>query len=51
MQRSSEKEVLLYLIEFADYVEPLITMKPKDAKKAIQQLPKKFEDARSYLQD
>jgi ElaB/YqjD/DUF883 family membrane-anchored ribosome-binding protein len=35
MQRASEKEVLIYLQELADYVEQVMTMKLKDAKKAL----------------
>jgi hypothetical protein len=35
MQRASEKEVLIYLQELADYVEQVMAMKLKDAKKAL----------------
>ena len=37
--RSGEKEILLFLIEFSDFVLKLLAMKFKDAKKAAQNLP------------
>ena len=37
--RSGEKEILLFLIEFSDFVLKLLSMKFKDAKKAAQNLP------------
>ena len=48
--RSGEKEILVFLIEMADYVLVLLEMKFKDAKKYTQTLPAKMESCRDYLQ-
>lgn len=50
-QRSAEKDVLHFLIELADFVPTVVTLKSKDARKAVQSLPKRLEDARPYLQE
>ena len=47
--RSGEKEILLFLIELSSFVQRLLTMKFKDAKKATQNLPPKMETCRDYL--
>lgn len=47
--RSGEKEILVFLIEMADYVNNLLSMKFKDAKKATQSLPAKMDSCRDYL--
>lgn len=47
--RSGEKEILLFLIDFSEFVLKLLTMKFKDAKKATQNLPEKKESCRDYL--
>ena len=49
--RSGEKEILVFLIEMADYVLALLEMKFKDAKKRTQTLPAKMESCRDYLQN
>ena len=48
--RSGEKEILLFMIELANYVLNVLEMKFKDAKKHTQTLPKKMESCRDYLQ-
>ena len=47
--RSGEKEILHFLIEFSDYVQTLLSMTFKDAKKVTQSLPDKFSSTREYL--
>ena len=47
--RSGEKEILLFLIELSTFVQRLLAMKFKDAKKATQNLPAKMETCRDYL--
>ena len=47
--RSGEKEILLFLIELSDFVQNLLAMKFKDAKKTTQNLPAKMESVRDYL--
>ena len=42
-QRAAEKDVLQYLIDLADMIPSLVTLKPKEARKAIQSLPKSLE--------
>jgi len=49
--RSGEKEILVFLIEMADYVQNLLSMKFKDAKKHTQSLPAKMDSCRDYLQN
>lgn len=48
--RQGEKEILHWFIRFADFVQNMLTMKFKEAKKETQILPKEFESARDYLQ-
>jgi len=47
--RSGEKEILIFLMEMADYVLDLLNMKFKDAKKHTQNLPAKMDSCRDYL--
>lgn len=47
--RSGEKEILLFMIELSTFVQHLLTMKFKDAKKTAQNLPAKMESCRDYL--
>ena len=47
--RSGEKEILLFLIELSTFVQRLLTMKFKEAKKATQNLPAKMESCRDYM--
>ena len=49
--RSGEKEILVFLIELADYVLNLLNMKFKDAKRMTQNLPAKMDSCRDYLQN
>lgn len=49
--RSGEKEILVFLIELADYVLNLLNMKFKDAKRMTQNLPTKMDSCRDYLQN
>ena len=49
--RSGEKEILIFLIEMADYVLNLLEMKFKDAKRHTQNLPSKMDSCRDYLQN
>ena len=48
--RAGEKEILIFLIDMADYVLRVLEMKFKDAKKYTQTLPAKMESCRDYLQ-
>ena len=48
--RSGEKEILIFLMEMADYVLNLLSMKFKDAKRHTQSLPAKMDSCRDYLQ-
>ena len=48
--RYGEKEILLFLMEFADYCLDLLNLTFKEAKKKTQNLPEKFETTRDYLQ-
>ena len=50
LYRSGEKEIMLFMIELADYVLNVLEMKFKDAKKHTQTLPRKMESCRDYLQ-
>lgn len=47
--RQGEKEILHWFIRFSDFVQNLLKMKFKEARKETQQLPKEFESARDYL--
>ena len=47
--RSGEKEILIFMMEMADYVLDLLNMKFKDAKKQTQNLPAKMDSCRDYL--
>jgi hypothetical protein len=47
--RSGEKEILVFLMEMADYVLNLLSMKFKDAKKLTQSLPANMNSCRDYL--
>ena len=49
--RSGEKEILIFLLDFADYVIKLLDMKFKDAKKFTQSLPVHMNSCRDYLQN
>ena len=49
--RSGEKEILIFLMELADFVLNLLEMKFKDAKKATQNLPAKMDSVRDYIQN
>jgi hypothetical protein len=49
--RSGEKEILVFLIELADYVLNLLEMKFKDAKRSTQSLPLRMDSCRDYLQN
>ena len=49
--RSGEKEILIFLMELADFCLALLDMKFKDAKKATQNLPTKMDSCRDYIQN
>jgi hypothetical protein len=49
--RSGEKEILVFLIEMADFVLNLLEMTFKDAKRKTQSLPTKLDSCRDYLQN
>ena len=49
--RSGEKEILIFLMDMADYVLNLLEMKFKDAKRHTQSLPPKMDSCRDYLQN
>ena len=49
--RSGEKEILIFLLDFSNYVIELLGMKFKDAKKKTQSLDKRFDSCRDYLQN
>lgn len=43
--------MLVFLVELAEFAHTMVTMKLKDAKKALVSLPKKLEEGRGYLQE
>lgn len=47
--RQGEKEILQFYIEFSEYMNSLLGMKFKEARKEAQNLPKQFESARDYI--
>ena len=49
--RSGEKEILIFLIELADFITNLLSMKFKDAKRTTQSLPSKMDSVRDYIQN
>lgn len=49
--RSGEKEILVFLLELGEYILNLLNMTFKDAKKASQTLPPRFDSCRDYIQN
>ena len=49
--RLGEKEILVFLLEFSEFVLKLLGMKFKDAKKHTQSLPTHMNSCRDYLQN
>ena len=49
--RSGEKEILHFLVDMAEFLDKLLDMKFKDAKKITQTLPPRMESCRDYIQN
>ena len=49
--RHGEKEILAFLFELGEKVTQILGMKFKDAKKLVQNLPEKYDEASDYLNE
>ena len=51
MFRHGEKEILTFLVNLADIVKQILSLKFKEAKKVVSSLPDTFKEAEDYLNE